>query len=216
MSSPGSRSTRFPSALRAPARPGSRQRARVPAPQVQAGQARWAEVAGPDPATRYLSPGAPWQTTFTSGQEGPYTATVRAKDRAGNVATGEEKGFTLDSTPPGLALTLAGAPPFGYILTDSVYYGEGSGVFTLTGVTTDTLASLFSLGFPEATAAGETLRLRSPVPAPQVQAGQARWAARLPQPALTPMPSTPTTPSAPPWPSPPPTAPATRRRSPSP
>jgi hypothetical protein len=78
---------------------------------VQAGQARWAEVAGPDPATRYLAPGNPWQTTFTGGQEGAYTA------------TGDEKGFILDSTPPGQALTLASAPPFGYIVTGSVYYG---------------------------------------------------------------------------------------------
>jgi hypothetical protein len=121
----------------------------------------WAEVAGPDPATRYLSPGIPWQTTFIGGQEGPYTATVHAKDRAGNVATGDERGFILDSTPPGLALTLASAPPFGYIVTDSVYYGDGSGVFTLTAVATDTLAGLFSLAFPEATDAGATLRLRS-------------------------------------------------------
>jgi hypothetical protein len=90
---------------------------------VQAGQARWAEVAGPDPATRYLAPGNPWQTTFTGGQEGAYTATVRARDRAGNLATGDEKGFILDSTPPGQALTLASAPPFGYIVTGSVYYG---------------------------------------------------------------------------------------------
>jgi RHS repeat-associated protein len=56
-------------------------------------------------------------------------------------------------------LTLASAPPFGYILTDSVYYGDGSGVFTLTGVTTDTLAGLFSLAFPEATDAGATYGL---------------------------------------------------------
>jgi hypothetical protein len=119
----------------------------------------WAEVAGPDPATRYLAPGNPWQTTFTGGQEGPYTATVRAKDRAGNVATGEEKGFTLDSTPPDLALTLVSAPPFGYIVTDSIYYGDGSGVFTLTAVVTDTLAGLFSLAFPEATDAGATYGL---------------------------------------------------------
>jgi RHS repeat-associated protein len=67
---------------------------------------------------------------------------------------GQRKGFILDSTPPGLALTLVSAPPFGYILTDSVYYGQGSGVFTLTGVTTDTLTGLFSLAFPEATDTG--------------------------------------------------------------
>jgi hypothetical protein len=56
-------------------------------------------------------------------------------------------------------LTLVSAPPFGHIVTDSVYYGDGSGVFTLTGVTTDTLAGLFSLAFPEATDAGATYGL---------------------------------------------------------
>jgi RHS repeat-associated protein len=56
-------------------------------------------------------------------------------------------------------LTLTSAPPFGHIVTDSVYYGDGGGVFTLTGVTTDTLAGLFSLAFPEATDAGATYGL---------------------------------------------------------
>jgi len=35
----------------------------------------WADVSGPDPATRYLELGDPWQTDFTAGLEGTYTAT---------------------------------------------------------------------------------------------------------------------------------------------
>jgi hypothetical protein len=167
----------------------------------------WAEVAGPDPATRYLAPGTPWQTTFTGGQEGPYTATVRAKDRAGNVATGDEKGFVLDSTPPGLALTLTSAPPFGYIVTDSVYYGDGSGVFTLTEPALSAVEGSPATPWP-ASSAWPSPRRRRP-------GRLTAWAAPSPQPALTPMPSTPTTPSALPWPSPPPTGPATRPHSPS-
>jgi hypothetical protein len=119
-----------------------------------------AQVAGPDPAFYLnLEPGRPWHTTFTGGQEGAYTAIVRARDRAGNVATGQEKGFTLDSMPRGLGLALAAQPPHAYANGNTLYYGQGSGVFTLTAVATDTLSGLFSLAFPEATAGGATYGL---------------------------------------------------------
>ncbi len=132
----------------------------------------WAEVAGPDPATRHLAPGTPWQTTFTGGQEGPYTAAQRAcPERSRRVATGEEKGFILDSTPPDLALTLASAPPFGYIVTSSVYYGEGSGVFILTEPALPALARAYRQG---RCGAGTLARVAEPpVPRRQVQAGRA-------------------------------------------
>jgi hypothetical protein len=106
---------------------------------------------------QYGTPLTEW--VYTAGQEGTYNFRVLARDRAFNSSAWTETGTMVDLTEPGLSLALSSAPPFGHATTGTVYYGDGSGVFTLTGVTTDTLAGLFSLAFPEATDAGATYGL---------------------------------------------------------
>jgi RHS repeat-associated protein len=72
---------------------------------------------------------------------------------------GQRKGFILDSTPPGLALTLAASQPYGYAVTDTVYYGQGSGDFTVTAALTDAISGLAQVIFPDTTDAGATYGL---------------------------------------------------------
>jgi hypothetical protein len=118
----------------------------------------WADVAGPDPAKRHLQPGNPWQETFTAGTQGYYTATVRVRDRAGNVAS-DEVPFIYDGTPPVVSLSLSATQPYGYTAESTVYYGEGGGDFTVTATMTDTLAGLEEVTFPTTTAGGGSYNL---------------------------------------------------------
>ncbi|MBN1993694.1 MAG: hypothetical protein JW953_13415, partial [Anaerolineae bacterium] len=67
---------------------------------------------------------------------------------------GQTLTLTFDSTPPELALSLAASTPFGHALTETVYYGAGSGAFTVTVRAADPLAGLDRLDFPGATTPG--------------------------------------------------------------
>lgn len=128
----------------------------------------WTEVAGPDPIserhlTRPAQSDQPWQTVFAGGLEGYYTTTVIAHDEAGNVATGSALPLIIDGTKPGLSLTLAASPPYGYVDVAKeivyFYYGQGSGLFTVTAVAADSMSRLNTLTFPDATAAGALFAL---------------------------------------------------------
>jgi RHS repeat-associated protein len=56
-------------------------------------------------------------------------------------------------------LSLAATSAYGHTITDTVYYGEGSGDFTVTATMTDTLAGLDEVVFPDTTANGQSYAL---------------------------------------------------------
>ena len=57
---------------------------------------------------------------------------------------------------PTLALTLSESSPYAHADGDTVYYGLGSGAFTVTAQASDVLAGLAQITFPETTSAGHT------------------------------------------------------------
>jgi hypothetical protein len=67
-------------------------------------------------------------------------------------------------------LSLAATKPFGHTITDTVYYGEGSGTFTVTATMTDSLAGLDEVVFPTTTDNGQSYDLAGATNATQAQA----------------------------------------------
>ncbi|MFQ5614657.1 MAG: hypothetical protein ACE5H9_21255, partial [Anaerolineae bacterium] len=95
-------------------------------------------------------------TTWSySGQEGTHTFRILARDGAFNESPlSAETSTVVDLTPPDLGLTITATPPYGYVLTDTVYYGQGSGSFTVTAIATDSVSGLAAITLPETTAPG--------------------------------------------------------------
>ncbi|MEW5960051.1 MAG: RHS repeat-associated core domain-containing protein, partial [Chloroflexota bacterium] len=122
------------------------------------------DLAGPNGSSQLLDQQSvvgqtsAWQTTFQTGAPGEYTATVQVQDRAGNTA-GQTLPLTIDGSPPQLELSLAGAAPWSYAQAGTVYYGEGSGHFTVTASLADPDSGLSEVGFPATVDAGQTYPL---------------------------------------------------------
>ncbi|MEW5956655.1 MAG: fibronectin type III domain-containing protein [Chloroflexota bacterium] len=105
-----------------------------------------------------------WQTTFQTGAPGEYAATVQVQDRAGNTA-GQTLPLTIDGSPPQLELSLTGETQWSYAQAGTVYYGPGSGTFTVTASLADPDSGLSEVGFPATVAAGQTYPLGGAVSA---------------------------------------------------
>jgi RHS repeat-associated protein len=103
-----------------------------------------------------------WTTTYhlpPGTAEGQHTARVRAWDAAGN--TGQaESAFIVDNTPPVLVpRTLVEHSPYAHVDGGMLYYGAGSGTFTVTALAIDTLSQLHALDFPTTVSPGTTYDL---------------------------------------------------------
>ena len=95
-----------------------------------------------------------WQTTQSVNlPEGIHLLTFSATDYVGNTNTATNT-LTIDNTPPTLDLTLTADPSYTVINDLTLFYGQGTGTFTITAITTDTLAGLDTLIFPDATSPG--------------------------------------------------------------
>jgi hypothetical protein len=106
---------------------------------------------------QYGTPLTEW--VYTAGQEGIHNFRVLARDRAFNSSAWAETGAIVDVTEPEVLLTLTASQPYGYAVTDSVYYGQGSGEFTVTAALTDAISGLAQVIFPDTTDAGVTYGL---------------------------------------------------------
>ncbi len=114
-----------------------------------------AEISGPESTTRYLLPGAgdTWQESFSGGLEGEYTIDFSVYDRAGNEASASHT-LIVDGTPPDISLTLSTNGDYGYTQADTIYYGDGSGDFTVTASMADSLSKLDTVTFPTSASLG--------------------------------------------------------------
>jgi hypothetical protein len=106
---------------------------------------------------QYGTPLTEW--VYTAGQEGIHNFRVLARDAVFNTSDWTETGTIVDVTEPEVLLTLAASQPYGYAVTDSVYYGQGSGYFTVTAAMTDAISGLAQVIFPDTTDAGATYGL---------------------------------------------------------
>jgi RHS repeat-associated protein len=106
---------------------------------------------------QYGTPLTEW--VYTAGQEGIHNFRVLARDRAFNSSAWADTGTIVDVTEPEVLLTLAASQPYGYAVTDSIYYGQGSGDFTVTAAMTDAISGLAQVIFPDTTDAGATYGL---------------------------------------------------------
>jgi hypothetical protein len=83
--------------------------------------------------------------------EGVHQIEVVVEDQACNTATVSQT-ITLDTIAPELTLTVTESSDYAHVVTNTTYYGQGSGSFTATAVATD--ATLSTLTFPDTTSAG--------------------------------------------------------------
>jgi len=88
-------------------------------------------------------------------EDGWRTALFTARDVAGNVGVFTTT-FLVDSTPPTVTLTLSEHSDYAHVDGAALFYGLGSGAFTVTVALADELAGLAQVAFPEATSGGGT------------------------------------------------------------
>jgi RHS repeat-associated protein len=86
--------------------------------------------------------------------DGPSTVTVVAEDRV-DFSTSRVLTFTIDNTPPQANLTgVSEDSPYAHVSGSTVYYGDGSGSFTVDVEANDATAGLDALTFPATTSDG--------------------------------------------------------------
>ena len=85
-----------------------------------------------------------------------YPLTFTATDQLGNTGTDTNTLIVVDIDPT-LTVDVTTIAPYGAVISNTMYYGDGDGTYTVTAQSSVPLAGLESIAFGDATSAGATL-----------------------------------------------------------